>query len=197
MTETPSYLSEPELTPETRASYDEDSAELGFVMNASRLWAYQPSTHVGLFNLMDDVFRESGLSFRHRGLLVLATASTLGDSYCALAWGYKMAAKGNADAAVSVLSKDDAALPVEEAALVSWARMVVADPNGTSGQDVRRLRDVGYTDRQIFAVTVFVSLRMAFSTVNDALGAGPDVELLRLAPDPVTAAVTFGRPAHA
>ena len=31
---------------------------------------------------MSQAFRPSGLSFRQRGILVVATASALGDSYC-------------------------------------------------------------------------------------------------------------------
>jgi len=36
--------------------------------------------------------------------------------------------------------------------------------------------------------------RMAFSTVNDALGAQPDAQLAAAAPVPVLAAVSYGRP---
>ena len=38
---------------------------------------------------------------------------------------------------------------------------------------------------------------LAFSTVNDALAAQPDAELLRAAPPEVRSAVTYGRPADA
>ena len=55
--------------------------------------------------------------------------------------------------------------------------------------------DAGYDDRQIFAITMFVALRLAFSTVNDALGAQPDAELAATVPDQVRDAVAFGRPA--
>ena len=41
---------------------------------------------------------------------------------------------------------------------------------------------------------LFVALRMAFSTVNDALGAEPDPELAATAPAVVRGAVTFDRP---
>lgn len=44
------------------------------------------------------------------------------------------------------------------------------------------------------AITVFVALRIAFSTVNDALGASPDAALRSTAPKAVLDAVTFGRP---
>ena len=44
-----------------------------------------------LFELMSEAFKPSGLTFRQRGILVTAAASTLGDSYCSLAWGGKLA----------------------------------------------------------------------------------------------------------
>jgi hypothetical protein len=41
---------------------------------------------------------------------------------------------------------------------------------------------------------MLLSLRVAFSLVNDALGAQPDRQLAERAPAPVRQAVTFGRP---
>jgi alkylhydroperoxidase family enzyme len=78
--------------------------------------------------------------------------------------------------------------------LARWARRVTGDPNSTAAADVQALRDAGFDDEQIFAITVYVALRIAFSTVNDALGARPDRRLADSVPAPVRAAVTFGRP---
>jgi len=41
-------------------------------------------------------------------------------------------------------------------------------------------------------MTVFVALRLAFSTINDALGAQPDPQLFESAPAQVAAAVNYG-----
>jgi alkylhydroperoxidase family enzyme len=82
----------------------------------------------------------------------------------------------------------------QEKALASWARKVVRDPNATTREDVQGLRDAGLTERQIFAVTAFVALRLAFSTVNDALGAAPDPQLVESLPPAVTRSVNYGRP---
>jgi alkylhydroperoxidase family enzyme len=77
--------------------------------------------------------------------------------------------------------------------MASWARRVAADPNGTTSANVDGLRDAGLDDATIFAVTAFVALRLAFSTVNDALGAVPDTELWANAPSAVADVVTWGR----
>jgi hypothetical protein len=63
-----------------QALYDDDLADGGHVWNVSRLWAHQPETVERLFELMSAAFRPSGLSFRQRGILVIAAASALGDS---------------------------------------------------------------------------------------------------------------------
>jgi hypothetical protein len=78
--------------------------------------------------------------------------------------------------------------------MAAWARRVARDPNGTSAADVAGLRLAGFSDADIFAMTVFVALRVAFSTVNDALGARPDAQYRSLAPAAVLDAVTYGRP---
>lgn len=78
--------------------------------------------------------------------------------------------------------------------MAGWARQVARDPNAATAADVQVLRDAGFTDSQIFTITVFVALRLAFSTVNDALGLRPDAALSTTAPGDVVHAVTFGRP---
>lgn len=127
------FLGTPEQTAEAQRLFDDDVAEDGYVSNVSRLWAYQPGTLSGLFDLMRQ-------------------------------------------------------------ALAAWARQLARDPNHTSPEDVQGLRDAGYSDPQIFAFTAFVALRIAFSTVNGALGARPGAEFRGIAPQAVLDAVTFGRP---
>jgi alkylhydroperoxidase family enzyme len=173
--------------------FDDDLEELGFVMNASRLWAYQPEWQEQIFDLLGSIVREHDLTFRQRGILVAACASALGDSYCSLAWGTKLAAATDPDLAAAVLHGDDHGLNLAERALAAWARQVARDPNATTMADVGILRTAGWTDSQIFGITVFVALRLAFSTVNDALGAHPDANYRQLAPAAVLTAVTFGR----
>ena len=188
-----SFLSEPEPTVAIEALYAADRERLGFVMNLSRMWAHQPEAHDILFDLVDDMAGAAGLSFRDRGLLISAAASSMGDSYCSLAWGNRLAGASDGSIAAGVLTGDDDALDDRERALTRWARQVARDPNGTTATDVEALRDVGYDDGQVQAITTFVALRLAFSTVNDALGAVPDDELSASVDPQVRRAVTWGR----
>jgi uncharacterized peroxidase-related enzyme len=189
-----SFLDAPDDTPEIQHLFDDDLDGVGYVMNVSRLWAHMPTTLEGLSDLMSQATQAGSLTFRQRAVLVTAAASTLGDSYCSLAWGTKLAAESGAEIAGAVIRGADDRLDPRERALARWARAVAADPNAVEARDVQRLRDVGFDEAQIFAITTFVALRLAFSTVNDALGARPDSQLIASTPAPVLSAVTFGRP---
>jgi hypothetical protein len=93
-----------------------------------------------------------------------------------------------------VLQGDPSGLSSREAALARWSRQVVLDSNAPTQADVDHLRDVGFSDREIFEATAFIAFRLAFSTIDNALGAPPDQELIERVPPVVRKAVTNGRP---
>lgn len=82
-----------------------------------------------------------------------------------------------------------------EIALRRWAEQIARDPNGVNATQVETLRRAGLSEREIFEATVHVAFRLAFSTVNDALGARPDYQLVAAAPAEIREAVTYGWPA--
>jgi alkylhydroperoxidase family enzyme len=188
------FLAEPPESAAGRLLFDADTAELGHVMNLTRLWAHQPELKTGLFGLLGEAITSCRMDIRQRGILVTACASTLGDSYCSLAWGEKLAKASDAETAACVLRGDDSRLTDRERAMAAWARKVARDPNATTADDVDELRDAGFEEDEIFAITVFVALRLAFSTVNDALGARPDATYRTNAPAQVRDVVDYGRP---
>jgi alkylhydroperoxidase family enzyme len=192
MTTGSGFLSSPTVSPEARKWFDENVAEFGYVMNVSRLWAYRPAAHDALFELLGDL--AEGWSLRKRGVLVVACASALGDAMCALAWGSRLAGLTDPSTVAGVLRGDDRGLTPDEQAMAGWARKVARDPNGTCEADVERLRQAGFGDTEIFAMTMFIALRIAFSTVNDGLGVHPDAGFRSLLPPTVLEAITFGRP---
>jgi uncharacterized peroxidase-related enzyme len=187
------FLAVPRETPAARAMCEAERVDLGYIMNNSRLWARGPELKEELFDLLARFTKLGRLTFRERAVLVTATASAFGDSYCALAWGSKLAETADPELAVAVVDGTDDGLSESEAALAAWARRVTRDPSGTTQTDVDELRAAGFDDDQVFAITGYVALRLAFSTVNDALGARPDAELAAATPPSVRRAVGFGR----
>jgi len=187
------FLNEP-TTSEAAAYLERDRATTGYVMNFRRAWAWRPDVAEAFVALRKQLTDQSGLAPREIALLVCTTARVLGDSYCSLAWGSKFAELAGPALAAEVLRGADAdSLSIREQALKLWAEQVVRDPNAATVQQIDKLRTAGLNDREIFEATVHVALRLAFSTVNDALGARPDHELVASAPPEVRAAVSYGR----
>jgi cytochrome P450/alkylhydroperoxidase family enzyme len=187
------FLAAPPCTPEAQRLFDEDLKGLGYVMNTSRLWAHLPVALDKLSDLMGETTRAGGLSFLQRAVLVTAAASASGDSYCSMAWGKKLAEATSPDVAAGVIRGGTEGLDQAEAALARWAGLMAEDANAISADDVQTLRDVGFDDSQIFAITAYVAFRLAFSMINDTLGAVPDRELRIALPEAVRSAVAFGR----
>jgi uncharacterized peroxidase-related enzyme len=189
------FLKEPPASEATEAVYAEEREADGYVSNNTRLWSWRPDLLRAFFTLRSGLMQTSALTDREWAVLVTSTAATLRDSYCALAWGPRLAELSDAETAAQILSGDLApALSKREAALREWARQVVADPNATTQADLAHLREAGLDDKEIFEATAFIAFRLAFSTVNDALGAAPDKQLADEAPDVIRAAVDYGRP---
>ncbi len=189
-----SFLGDAEVSEAAQTLFDEDVEQFGFVMNISRMWAHQPAAHEGLFSILGSMVEAAGLDFRDRGVLVSATASTFGDAYCSLAWGGRLAGESDPETAAAVLRGDDQRLQPREQAMAAWARAVASRPTETTEADVGGMRAAGFTDDQIAAITVFIACRIAFSTVNNALGSRPDAGFRAITPAAVLDAVTYGRP---
>jgi len=195
MDDAPTFLGEPPATDEARRLYELQRVADGYVWNFTRLWSWRPDVYEKYVALRSGLMGSSSLTDRDWAVMVTATASALGDSYCSLAWGPKLARLSDDATATDVIggAEQPAGLSEREAALAVWARRLVRDPNGTERPDVDGLRAVGLSDREIFEATAFVALRLAFSTVNDALGARPDRQLADAAPEQVRDAVAYGR----
>jgi len=188
------FLGEPPHSEATEIAFEQDRQEDGYVHNYTRLWSWRPGLWDSFQALRDELTGATLLTARERAVLVAATVSQLGDSYCSFPWGTTLARVTDDETAGQILANAPApALSEREATLAEWARKVVRDPNATTSQDVDRLREVGLGDREIFEATAWIAFRLAVSTVNDALGASPDRQLADAAPQPVREAVTYGR----
>jgi uncharacterized peroxidase-related enzyme len=193
MDATSPFLSDPPPSEQARAAYEADLSEDGYVSNFTRLWCWRPDLLNSFQALRAELVADSSLSPREIAVMVAAAAAARGDAYCALAWGRKLAELSDEATAANVLKGVDRGLSERESALMAWSRQVVLDPNAAAEADIGRLRRAGLDEREIFEATTWIALRLAFSTINDALGAQPDRQLVEAASGPVREAVGFGR----
>jgi len=188
------FLKNPD-TLEAAAYREQERASTGYLMNLERLWAWRPDAAHAMADQRQQLMHGSTLTLREFAVLVCACARAAGDSYCALGWGTRLAKLADPLIAASVLrDADSPGLTARERALRQWAGQVVRAPSEARAEQVEALRAAGLTDKEIFEASLFIALRQAFSSVNAALGAQPDAEVVAAAPPEVLAAVTYGRP---
>lgn len=192
------FIKAPEASEASAQVHAATTNSMGFVMNLGHAWAWRPDVFSGFAALRNQLTSNSALTKRDQAMMVCAMAGKVGDSYCSLAWGKTLQAEAGAEAAAAVISgASSASLQPRDHALATWARKLVDDPNGTTADDVENLRAAGFTEREIFEATAFIAFRLAFSTVNDALGIGPDWQLAEAVDPQVRSAVSFGRAVEA
>jgi len=188
------FIATPIDSEATEQVYQSSKDSQGFVMNLTKAWAWRPDVFDGFAGLRSQLTGKSTFSKKELAVMVCSAAAELGDSYCSLAWGKTLANESAPETAAAVIQGSDVAdIAARERALAAWARKVARDPNTTTQVDVEALRKVGLSDREILEATVFIAFRIAFSTVNDALGVNPDSQLAESVPNAVRESVTFGR----
>jgi alkylhydroperoxidase family enzyme len=188
------FLPAPPENSAVGALYEEGRSSDGYVMNLIRLWAWRPDVYEVFLEARETLRAKTTLSAREIAILNATTASRLGDAYCSIAWGTRLANLSDIETATALLRREETpALDVRERALVDWSTKIVGDPNATTREDVEALVAAGFSEREVVEATMFVSFRLAFGTFNSALGARPDRQLADAAAPGLLASITYGR----
>ncbi len=135
--------------------------KLGFVPNVLAAFAKFPKQFEGFTKLYNALMLgESGLTKLEREMIAVTVSSENHCFYCLVAHG----------SAVRELSKDpqlgeriaanfrSAELPKKQEELLNFTKKLTKDPSEISENDRKKLRDVGYTDRDIWDISAIVGL---------------------------------------
>src|SRR6476659_484266 len=85
------FLTDPPPSPQASAAHDAAREGDGYVANFVRLWCWRPDLFKAFVDLRLELMGSTQLTEREQAIVVAATVSALGDSYCSLAWGSKLA----------------------------------------------------------------------------------------------------------
>jgi len=135
-----SSLNVPEVDEHVARLYTSDVSGLGYVSHVTRLWANSPEARGALWDILENASISAGLDDRTRALLVTACALSIGDSYCSLAVGSRLAREAGDDVAAADLWSVERR-PSEPAANAGHGRFggaagaheAESDPRGAAG----------------------------------------------------------------
>ena len=135
--------------------------KLGFIPNVLAAFAKFPKQFEGFTKFYNALMLgESGLTKLEREMIAVTVSSENHCFYCLVAHG----------SAVRELSKDpqlgeriaanyrSADLPKKQEELLNFTKKLTKDPSEIGENDRKKLRDVGYTDRDIWDISAIVGL---------------------------------------
>ncbi|MFK4837536.1 carboxymuconolactone decarboxylase family protein [Microbacterium sp. ZW T2_14] len=155
--------------------YDNDLRGDGFVFAYTQVMAVNPDAHQAFETLVRAIVPSIGV--RTYELATLGAARAIGSEHCLLAHARK-SLRGSLfdEEQLARLAADprDAALEEADVAVIEFAEKLSTDAASMDDADTQRLRDVGFSDRQIVDIALTAGARNFFSRVLLALAVPVD-----------------------
>ncbi|QIZ99216.1 MULTISPECIES: carboxymuconolactone decarboxylase [unclassified Leifsonia] len=159
---------------EVAAIYAKEEADLGYVASHTRAMAVNPEAYRAWEQLVRSIVSQLGT--RRFELVTLAAAQGTHSEHCRLAHGRKTLPLIEEDQLIRI-ARDyhDADLTEAEVGMMEYAERVSRDSYAMTDADSQRLRDLGFSDREIVDITLAASARNYFSRAIQALAVDVDV----------------------
>jgi uncharacterized peroxidase-related enzyme len=169
-----------EINDQVRAMYERQASFWGFVPNYAKVFCYRPEI-MGLWAQLQAGIKKSMADKRRYELVTFAAANALRSTLCSLAHG-KTLTEFFPSEAVQAMAKGEAPadLTAAEAEMMKFARKVGRDASSVTREDVLRLKELGFSDAEVFDIAAAASARAFFSKLVESLGVAPEHSLLGL-----------------
>jgi uncharacterized peroxidase-related enzyme len=169
-----------EIDDQVRAMYERQASFWGFVPNYAKVFCYRPEI-MGLWAQLQAGIKKSIADKRRYELVTFAAANALRSTLCSLAHG-KTLTEFFPNEAVQAMAKGEAPadLTAAEAEMMKFARKVGRDASSVTREDVLRLKELGFSDAEVFDIAAAASARAFFSKLVESLGVAPEHSLLGL-----------------
>ena len=135
--------------------------KLGFIPNVLAAFAKFPKQFEGFTKLYNALMLgESGLTKLEREMIAVTVSSENHCFYCLVAHGSAVRELSNDPQLGERIAANfrSAELPKKQEELLSFTKKLTKDPSEIGENDRKKLRDVGYTDRDIWDISAIVGL---------------------------------------
>ena len=133
--------------------------KIGFIPNVLAAFAKFPKQFEGFTKLYNSLMLgESGLTKLEREMIAVTVSSENHCFYCLVAHGSAVRELSNDPQLGERIAANfrSAELPRRQDELLSFAKKLTKDPSEIGEQERKKLRDVGYTDRDIWDISAIV-----------------------------------------
>jgi len=149
--------------------------KIGFIPNVLAAFAKFPKQFEGFTKLYNSLMLgESGLTKLEREMIAVTVSSENHCFYCLVAHGSAVRELSNDPQLGERIAANfrSAELPRRQEELLSFAKKLTKDPSEIGEQERKKLRDVGYTDRDIWDISAIVG----FFNMTNRLASATEME---------------------
>lgn len=149
--------------------------KIGFVPNVLAAFSKFPKQFEGFTKLYNSLMLgESGLTKLEREMIAVTVSSENHCFYCLVAHGSAVRELANDPQLGERIAANfrSAELPKRQEELLSFAKKLTRDPSEIGEQERKKLRDVGYTDRDIWDISAIVG----FFNMTNRLASATEME---------------------
>lgn len=159
--------------------------------NYAKSFSHRPEVMVRWGRLLAELKRP--MDRRRFEMVTFAAAHELRHTPCSLAHGKALLPFFSKDEILAIAEQKhvDSVMPAEQE-MMRFARQVARDASAIAEVDVRRLREFGFSDGEIFDIAGVAAGRAFFTKVLDAVGSLPDASFLSIDAD-LREPLTVGR----
>lgn len=169
-------LSETEASGAIADAYEAERTALGYVPSHTKVLVLNPEAFNAWKALQSSIAGSMGM--RRFELVTLAAAQGIGSRHCRLAHGQRaLKYIDEEDLLLIAANYHDAGLSDAEVAMMDFAVRLSTDSAHMSNADSQKLREVGFTDREIIDIALAAAARNYLSRILQALAVDIDVPL--------------------
>jgi len=157
--------------------YLRQQAAWGYIPNYAKVFCHRPEVMARWGQLLAEIKRP--MDKRRFELVTFVAAHELKNSACALAHGKALRDFFRDDEIVAIASgRLQGVLTAAEQAMVRFARQIAREASEVTPGDVAELKELGFTDAEVFDIAATAAGRAFFTKVLDALGVESDSPFL-------------------
>lgn len=173
-------VGETEATGRIAELYAAQKAKAGFVMAATRCWTARPDLLPIYEEFIDKIRAGFSLSPRDWRLITFVAAKQVPSTYCSHVFSKQLLADLGSKEAILAVRRDftSAQLSERDVEMLRYAETIARDASRVTGDDIERLRAVGFSDVQICDIALCASFRCFVGRFFDAVGAGPEAAFI-------------------
>ena len=162
-----------EASGDVRDMYERQQGAWGYVPNYAKSFSHRPAVMERWGRLLAELKRP--MDKRRFELITFAAAHELKHTSCSLAHGNALKPFFSTDEIIALgEQRPVAGVSDAEQEMMRFSRQVARDASTVGPDDIQRLRDLGFSDAEVFHIAAVAAGRAFFTKVLDAVGSLPD-----------------------